>query len=366
MDIDGRISQANGRLKAANVGITIERNGGRLNLRGTLPPPPNAAHQHKQQRRIYGGWHANPAGLKLAESEARKISALLDCGEFDWLPYIKQSNPETIQDWVERFERDYFQRRERTAKSQTTWDSEYRQVFKTLPLNQPLTADVLRDAISGTTPDTRTRKRFVMVLSALAKFAGLECDLSPLKGRYSPHHTEPRNLPTDSEIVEWFGKIPDASWRWAFGMLACYGLRNHELFHLDCSKIPMVIVKDGTKTDFHRVYPLYPEWVDEWQLKTINLPNCTGKTNRDLGSRVTQAFRRYGIPFSPYDLRHCWAIRAINFGLPVELASQMMGHSVQVHCSIYHQWISEEFHQRAFEALMLRSDRPTPPQKPLD
>ncbi|OIP78088.1 MAG: hypothetical protein AUK48_02410 [Oscillatoriales cyanobacterium CG2_30_44_21] len=42
IDIDGRIAQANGRLKSAKVGIAIARQGDRLYLRGTFPPKPDS------------------------------------------------------------------------------------------------------------------------------------------------------------------------------------------------------------------------------------------------------------------------------------------------------------------------------------
>jgi hypothetical protein len=38
-----------------------------------------------------------------------------------------------------------------------------------------------------------------------------------------------------------------------------------------------------------------------------------------------------------------------------------MGHSVKLHCELYHAWITERQQQRMFEALMLKSDRPQAP-----
>jgi integrase len=69
------------------------------------------------------------------------------------------------------------------------------------------------------------------------------------------------------------------------------------------------------KTGMRKIWPLYPEWVEEFNLIDIKLPQCTGKTNRDLGHRVTRYFQRQRLPFRPYDLRHCWAIRSIHYGL---------------------------------------------------
>ena len=87
-DIDGRIAQANGRLKSAKVGMTIERKGDRLYLRGIFPPKPDSTKKEPYQQRLALGIHANPLGVKLAEAEARKVGALIDCKEFLWLPYL--------------------------------------------------------------------------------------------------------------------------------------------------------------------------------------------------------------------------------------------------------------------------------------
>ncbi|MEP0959442.1 hypothetical protein [Microcoleus sp. FACHB-1515] len=78
--IEGKISQANGRLKTAAVGVRIEAKGDRLYLRATLPPRPGSSQQRAYQQRIALHYRANPYGVSLAEKEARKIGALIDCG----------------------------------------------------------------------------------------------------------------------------------------------------------------------------------------------------------------------------------------------------------------------------------------------
>jgi hypothetical protein len=52
----------------------------------------------------------------------------------------------------------------------------------------------------------------------------------------------------------------------------------------------------------------------------------------------------------------------MEFGLELTLAAQQMGHSLKVHTDVYHHWISEQHHQRAFDKLLARSDRPQAPQ----
>lgn len=381
--MERRLAQANGRLKAAKVGVKIETIGNRLYLRAVFPPRPNSTKTHPFQQRLSLGYHVNPAGLKLAEQEARKIGALLDCGDFLWNPYLKQKDKpaedkpikdgpvedkpiedkpiETVGDWILRFEEDYFTRRARTPKSETTWRFDYLKVFSKLPADQSLTPQLLKTAITATQPDTRTRKRFVDVCTRLAKFAELEVDFTGLKGCYSPKRVSPRNLPEDKLVAEQRERIPSRPWQYAYGLLATYGLRPHELFHCDLTNFPILEVGEG-KTGSRKVYPFYPEWCELWKLNEGTLPAVTGRTNSDLGNRVTHAFKRYAIPFAPYDLRHAWAVRSMEFGLDVSLSAQQMGHSVKVHTEIYYAWISDEVHQRAYEALINNSNRPTPPQ----
>ncbi len=364
MGLDGRLAQANARLKAGKVGVRIELSGNRLCLRATLPPKPGSLKTQPYQQRLFIGVHANAQGLSVAEQRAKEVGVLLDQGKFDWGMYVNsgdENNVQTVGDWVIQFERDYFTRRSRSPKTETTWQDDYVKVFKTLPQSEPLTAELMIKAIEGTTPDTRTRKRFCVALGLLADFAGVEVNIKPLKGRYSTQTVEVREVPDDQTIALWIDRIPNPAWRWAYGMMATYGLRNHELFYLDFAKMPVLTVGDGSKTNWHRVWPIYPEWVDQWRLADPIVPKCSGKNNTALGNRVTHAFDRYKIPFNPYDLRHAWAVRSIVFGLPVELAAQQMGHSVDVHCRTYHRWISEEVHDRAYRLLMERSDRPTAP-----
>jgi integrase len=360
-DIDGRIAQANGRLKSANVGVSITRQGDRLYLRATFPPKPDSDKTAPYQQRLALGIHANPLGIKEAEAEARKIGALLDCKEFSWQPYIKANAPAiTCGEWVEKFEKDYFSKRDKNPKTLTTWRKNYHEVLKRLPVDEALCAEILKQLILRVAPDTRSRQNYVMVANSLAKFANLDIDFSLYSGSYSPRKATPRDLPPDEVIQEVYFKIPNPAWRWVYGAIATYGLRPHEVFYLDLADLPIATINDG-KTDSRRTWACFPEWVEIFQLQNGALPPVTGKTNSDLGERVTKAFKRYKIPFTPYTLRHCWAVRTLEFGLDISLSAQQMGHSVKVHTEIYHHWISDRHHQRAYDLLMQRSDRPKPP-----
>ena len=281
------------------------------------------------------------------------------------IQFPTRQEQKAIATWIEEFEADYFTRRARTPKSETTWLIDYLRIFNKLPQHQPLTPDTLVNLATTTNPDTRSRKRYCIALGALARFAGLTVvELKSYAGKYSPKTVTPRELPDDSTIVCWYNRISADDWRWAYGMLATYGLRPHELFHLDLQRLKtgdVALQVTGGKTGSRLVFPLYPEWFDQFGLADVALPRCTGSTNSDLGNRVTRAFNRLEIPFAAYNLRHAWAVRSLEFGLDLSLAAQQMGHSIKVHTETYHAWISERQHRRAFERLTQRTDRPRPP-----
>jgi integrase len=358
------LDEINQRLKAAKLGIRVVQRGDRLSLRATLPPRPDSGKTKPYQQYLSLGIYANPAGFKRAEAEAYQVASLLAVGKFDWSEYLLAETAESevvpIAKWIERLEEQYFSQRARTKKTQNTWDKEYSRVLSKLPADSPLTLQLLLELIHRTPPDTRARRRTCYAARALARMADLDLDIGRLIGNYSPQRASPRDLPSDELIAQWRDKIPNPAWQWVYGMLATYGLRNHEIFHLDLDTIKeppgIVSVTDEGKTDAHRVWPCYPEWWERWQLWDVKLPEVSGKHNSDLGHQIYVQFRRYGLPFNPYDLRHAWAVRTLYFGWDISLAAAQMGHSVAVHCSVYHRWITDRHHQRAFEILMNRSD----------
>jgi len=77
-------------------------------------------------------------------------------------------------------------------------------------------------------------------------------------------------------------------------------------------------------------------------------------TLQQVGRRVSEQFRRYGLPITPYDLRHAWAVRTIHIGLPDTVAARMMGHSVAIHTRTYHHWITRRDQQQAVDAALAR------------
>lgn len=274
------------------------------------------------------------------------------------------NNDDTARYWLDRLHQDYLDR----GKRETTWQEEYWKVLQNLPLDKPLTADVLHQLVINTPVNSRTRVRVCMAVSVLARFARIDYNPQPYRGKYSPKAVQPRQIPTDDLIFQWFSNIKNPGWRWFYGMIATYGLRPHEVFRLDLDRLRsgdrVVHIGDDTKTGFHRTWAFHPEWFDDFKLGNVCVPNINlNRINRKLGEAADEYFRKTAkLPFVLYDMRHAWAIRTTLYGIPDTLAAQQMGHSLDVHNKIYQRWVGREIHQSAYESAMNRPDRPRPPK----
>ena len=177
------------------------------------------------------------------------------------------------------------------------------------------------------------------------------------------HQSRFRELPSDELIKQYWELIPNIKWRLVYGLMATYGLRNHEVFFCDLSSLSkngdkILRVLPNTKTGEHQVWPFHTDWVDYFELNKVSqsyehLPsiNTNLKTTslQKVGRRVSEQFRRYKLPITPYDLRHAWAIRTIHIGLPDTVSARMMGHSVSIHNRTYHHWITRRDQQKAVD-----------------
>jgi len=217
-----------------------------------------------------------------------------------------------------------------------------------------------------------------------------------------------RGIPTKGELEEYLESL-DKKFKlekWAIACQANWGLRNHELFH--ASIIKTTNIEEGlykghlhipgewrTKSFEHWVWPLFPGWIDQFNLmedfeemrgqlrdriKPIIVsafdkeeewvegnPQDRGVciNNKRLGEWLTRRMKDYlpplygdvpdakGLPdrkiepqrITPYDLRHNWAIRHATdptcTGITEEQAARAMGHSLEVHKKNYQKWVSK-------------------------
>ena len=369
-DFQNKLKQVNSRLKGANIRPRIELKGNSLYLRATLPPHPNSDRTSAHQQHLSLKVKATPEGLKRAEAEAKKVGAALDLKEFDWADYLQvkpKSNNQMVSDWITAFEAHYFEDRERTPTTKESFRNKYYAYLKRLPQNQVLTRELLELVIKTTRINSCQRSWMCNAFKRFGTFAEIDVSFidKKLRGTYSSARPAPRDLPSDELIVEGFNKILNPKWRWVYGVMATYGLRPHEIFKLDTENLEqggyLLKVLESTKTGYREVPPLHPEWIEQFGLRQKQLPNVTGKTNKELGSTVGQAFRKYHLPFPPYHLRHSYATRCVRFKIEVVLAALWMGHSALIHTKVYQAWISKAIEQEAFEHAINNPNRPQPP-----
>lgn len=262
--------------------------------------------------------------------------------------------------WVERFREDFFQR----GSSETTWNGDYWKILKRLPMDEPLTADLLHALVLDTTANTKTRRRACMVVRQLARFARIDYDPKRYEGRYSPDAVNPRSIPSDAQIVAQWERLTNPGWKWVLGVLATYGLRPHEAFRLDFDSIRsgdrVVQVGKNTKTGQRQVWAYPPEWFEAFNISAVILPPINlDRPNEAIGRSAAHYFRDAKLPFTLMALRHRWAIRSLEYGLDYKLAARMMGHSYIVHERIYHRWIDRAVLQSAYDRSV--QNHQTPP-----
>jgi integrase len=344
MTYEKALAVSNTRLKVSSINFLIEVRSNHLVLRGILPPKPNSDRLVDYEQRIYLGYPVMLEGIRQAEKDAISIRAALIEKRFDWADWNKKiatqiANPAdmSIGAVVAKFEIDYFNRRAKNPKSLSTWEGDYLMVYKTLPQSAQLNKETIMIAIATTAPQTRTRVRWCQALGAMAKFAGLDIDLSDYRKGYTPSKLEIRDLPNDAEVELYYGLIPNNLWQNAYALISVYGLRPSEIIHLDLGFLPELHVLDETKTGFRIVRPLHPKWIERFAIREdMQLPQIVVTNNKQVCTRVCHAFKRYAIPFPPDNLRHAYAVRcSIEYQMPVAIAAKMMGHSAAIHQDRY-------------------------------
>ena len=218
----------------------------------------------------------------------------------------------------------------RSASVRTTWEKAYVPYLRKLQaIATQHTSLSLPEAIYATVQSTqansRSRQCCCTALDALATFLSisLPTELKAFWGNYGSSKTQMRQLPTDEEILAAYKKIPNPAWQFVYGVMATYGLRNHEVFFCDYAMLAngdeeaAIEVLECTKTGQHDVWPFHPSWIDAFELRTIRLPKINTDLNKTtlqlIGQQVSLQFKRYEIPFCalrpspclgcPYDWR---------------------------------------------------------------
>jgi len=381
--VDGPLHAVNGALAASGVALRLERRGERLGLRGPLPC--RRCTGQRPVQRLALGLAADGPGLERAQAQLREVLAQLQRGTFQWSQWgSRRPQPSArpvvgeLEAALLSFEQAFFadpRRRRNAAGSRTTWSAAYRPYLRRLSAlaqerAQGLAIPLLLQVLESYPLASRSRQQCGTALAALARHQQLALpdDWGERASGYGLHVARFRRLPADRQILAALERIPNPGWRLAFGLMATYGLRNHEVFFSDLSALApggdrVIRVLPTSKTGEHQVWPFQPEWVERFGLECLGErpdllpPVCTDlrhTTLQQVGRRVAEQFRRYDLPLTPYDLRHAWAVRTIHIGLPDTVAARMMGHSVAIHTRTYHHWITRRDQQQAVDAALAR------------
>jgi integrase len=364
--LDAAIAATNASLRTRGIRLAIEQRRSSLCLRGTWT---NAAGERRQQR-LPLGLAATPSGLVEAEGLAVQVAAAIAKGEApESLVATRRPQkanavapPVTVAAAIAAMERDYWATRARTSTSERSW-ARLRTELNRLPPGAPLTLELLEATVlRKTEPNSRTRKEACMTYARLGRAVSLQGvdGLARLRGRYEP---EPRDLLNDSQILQLVEALRPTSWGWCLAVMATYGVRPGE--------VPSVVPgDDGTAQSLtlkrhHRApaprtcFALPAAWIERLQLNRVEIPHGARWTrpeeyDSDRAKRWGESFYR-AMRTKPvrealadigadeldlYGLRHAWARRSIEAGLPLTLCAKAMGHSAATHEQAYHRWIA--------------------------
>jgi integrase len=272
-----------------------------------------------------------------------------------WFFNTKMARKTPCKQLISEARRDYLAK----GGTLTTWDGDYAKIYKLLPPGERLTPALTLKVITGTTPNTRTRQRACMAMGALARLARITVDTAAYAGNYSSKNRRADftvELPTDSQILMYGLGLKNKSWRRLYGFMATYGIRPHEAFFLDDSKVgsddPQLRVLEG-KTGPRICYPFPREWVHRFALdKPQSLPNVNlDRSHEAIGHSATSYFSGIRAPFNLYSMRHRHALRMKEAGTEDQWAAAWQGHSQEVHRATYLRFLGPDGGASAFAKL---------------
>jgi integrase len=329
--VESKVIKANSKLDR----VKILLRGNKLSLRGIFPPKPGDGLNPKRYT-ISTGLPATEEGLKLTLAKAQQLEIDLLYDRFNW---GNKSDCIKVENAILAFEKDYWNTREKNLNRVSNYKKDYLEHFLYLPQDEVVTSELLKIALLNSSQvDTRKRKGRTIAYSALLNFLEIKHDLNKYKGNYQS--TKKRKIPTLEEIDFYYDSFK-FDWRWVFGIIACYGIRPHEIFHLDMTYMeeypPVLKVLEKTKTGSRLVYPIPDQKrVIDWNLKEKIMPQIKieGKSNRELGAKISIKFNQVGIP-SPYHFRDAYAIRGEVLNFNPATVAQWMGHELSVHYNRY-------------------------------
>lgn len=356
-DLSAQIKRENQRLDHCS----LEQRGGRIALRATLPDPENPS--RRRQQRLTLPLPAGPEHFRRMAALARDLDDELLTGTFYW----KRWSPEALERWAGGGVGEAGPTMDQLRKAiERTWHEKYpgtEQVWHSIwgkkwaPLLRRL------EPLSGLCSDERlctllkelslsSRKDAASVLSVVIKAQRLPLDVEQIRdaGRgYGVRELQPRDIPSDEELLGYVEKIPQPHWRWMYSMLLTYGLRPHEIAHCSLRPDGVLDIAAG-KTGERESWPCPRRWVEELRLHEAHRPTQSASTLAKAAADALTSARSNGrggkrkpvLPFGLYTLRHAYAIRLLQFGISSDVGARLMGHSTEIHNRTYRRWLNKQ------------------------
>ncbi|MCP9791455.1 hypothetical protein KBZ20_06335 [Vulcanococcus limneticus Candia 3F8] len=364
------LAPLNATLRGLGLRLSVEQLNQALYARGTFPQPDGS----RRRSRVALGLRATPSVLAEAQLRCLQLNAAIAAGTYPpalpWAPAAPPSSgrgsaegaPLSCGAAIRRFEVSYWEARPRTSAAERTWDRIALELRR-LPEGAPCTLRQLVATITAATqPGTRTRLESCKVYKRLAKLLALPGnldDISRLQGHYEPAR---RALPTDPEIEALLDALRPTPWGWCYAALATFGCRPAEVpslqLHADGTAQCLTVKRRNRAPAVRTCFALPRAWVDRYALggkpalpggarwlSPEDYDSAQAKRFVDAWrhSRRTKAQRAVFAALAPefdlYDLRHRWAVRSIEAGLPLTLCARALGHSAAVHEQTYHSHI---------------------------
>ncbi|WP_138496967.1 site-specific integrase [Nostoc sp. PA-18-2419] len=391
------LADTKARLKAAKVkvGLVVARE--TIQLQASLPIKPGDRDIKGlgfKQYKISLNIPASLDGLKTAEEEANELGKLMARKQFEWTDkYLGKTvrdakKFQTVDEALKEFETEYFKTRKLTEKSKHTFFYYKNYLRRLIGLDTLLTQSEIDKKLADLTSDSAKYSaiKSLKVLKSTLNLTSFTLE----KFRATQPKSQARDIPSDEDIIKYHESFHQYSltrsltikkncldswkmWQWVYGMLATYGLRPRELFvnpEIDWwlsseNKDNTWKVHPNTKTGYREALPLHPEWVYLFDLKNVEYLELLKVQTDDRTSftdintiriNCSSWFRRVNIPFTPYDLRHAWAIRAHIMGIPIKAAADNLGHSVEIHTEIYQKWFSLENRKKVIKQAVDKKD----------
>ena len=341
MALDTALEGINTRLKACQARCQIEQKNQTLSLRATLPDRNDPA--QRRQQRIPLGLKADYSNLSEAEAKALELGRQLRGDAFSWDSWMAPESravltPADFHKAAEKFHASKY--RTSPERGANAWSKKWAPALKKMPPSGQVTEAVLLRIIRNMPEGSAGRRDQGNLLCSIGESLGLELPQSRAASRgYGAAQLTPRDIPSDAEIEETWARIKLPHWRWMWGVCAAYGLRPHEVGHLEIRPDGKCKIGDDTKTGSRICSACPSEWITKFQLHDLPRPT---QASANLAKVFGDALDRDGITLRPYVLRHAYAIRLISRKIPITISALMMGHSVDVHTRTYHRWITEE------------------------